>query len=586
MSEKRHRTDHPLAYTRARALVDYGWEVENEIVNLQSAIEQQHPQLMQRYNARWLAIKLLEEDSDIIAKIKREAHGEALLELAEQSVAHLREVYGDDADTIIADRRYGWIHGLVKEVVHYTRPDRITRSDKIDKFVTHPLLGVPIFLVVMWVLFKITTDVTAPYMDWIGAVIEGPITRWTVSLVHLAGLGNTWVEHLFVEGIIAGVGGILVFVPVLTALYAVLAVLEDSGYMARAAFVMDGLMHVLGLHGKSFIPMILGFGCSVPALFATRTLDNEQDRVLTGLLVPFMSCSARLPVYVLFASIFFPQNSGIVVFWMYVVGVLVALLLGLLLKNSLFKEKEESPFVMELPPYRMPTFKAVWFHTREHTGSFIRKAGTLILAASMFFWLLQAIPVRGDGSFAQTDIADSAFAAIAQDIAPLLKPAGFGTWEASSALVAGFLAKEVVVSSLAQAYAPHQPETMHVEQSSFFKDLGFILSSFIQATWDTIKAIPAIVGRPPAPADQDTPTGRLSLALHRSFDQSSNGHGPLAAISFMLFVLLYTPCMAAVAAEKQELGVKWMWVSIAGQTTLAWLMAVLVFQVGVLLGLG
>ncbi len=586
MSEKKHRTDHPLAYTRERALVDYGWEVENEIVQLQSAIEQQHPQLTQRYNARWLAIKLLEEDSDMRAKIAQEPDGEQLLHLAEQCVAHLREVYGDDADTIIADRRYGWIHGLIKEVVHYTRPDRVTHSDKIDKFVTHPLLGVPIFLVVMWIVFKITTDVTTPYMDWIGAVIDGPITRWTLALLQLAGLGGTWVEHLFVDGIIAGVGGILVFVPLLTALYAVLAILEDSGYMARAAFVMDGLMHVLGLHGKSFIPMILGFGCSVPAIFATRTLDNEQDRVLTGLLVPFMSCSARLPVYVLFASIFFPQNSGVVVFWMYVTGVLVALGLGLLLKNSLFKEKEASPFVMELPPYRMPTVKAVWFHTREHTGSFIRKAGTLILAASMFFWLLQAIPVRGEGHFAQTDIADSAFAEVARGIAPLLKPAGFGTWEASSALVAGFLAKEVVVSSLAQVYTSHQAEGIDEEPVPFFKDVGFILSSFIQATWDTVKAIPAIVGRPPAAGEDDLPATRLSLALRDSFDASSGGHGPLAAIAFMLFVLLYTPCMAAIAAEKQELGVKWMWVSIVGQTALAWLIAVLVFQAGVLLGLG
>jgi ferrous iron transport protein B len=577
-------TIHTAAYTRERGLIDYGPEVENEIVTLQTLIERD-ADLTARYGSRWLALKLLEEDEDILGKLHGRGNHAALLEKANASVEHLRAVYGDDMDTIIADRRYGWIHGLVKETVQRTAQERLSLSDRIDKIVTNRVLGIPIFLAMMWIVFKVTTDVAGPFLDWVDGVIGGPITNWVVAILGLLGLGGTWVESLFVDGIIAGVGGVLVFVPVMMSLYLALALLEDSGYMARAAFVMDRLMHALGLHGKSFLPMIVGFGCTVPAFYATRTLENEKDRVLTGLLVPFMSCGARLPVYALFAAIFFPDNAGAAIFWMYLIGIIVAILLGIILKNTVFKGKEQAPFVMELPPYRLPTFKAIWFHMWERTSGFVRKAWSLIMATSVVIWLLLAIPVSGGGAFAATDVENSAFATVSGAISPLFRPAGFGNWRTGGALVTGFVAKEVVVGTLSQVYAVEGEEET-AEPTTFFEDVGEILTSFVGATVDMLKSLPLIVGIDLFEGEEEEDLTDLMLAVRDDFETTSNGHGALAALAYMLFVLIYTPCMVAVAAERQELGAKWTWVSVIGQLVLAWLIAVVVFQGGMLLGLG
>jgi ferrous iron transport protein B len=577
-------TTHQLAYSqRDNFTIDYGREAEEEIVLLQEAIGK-HPHIEKQYPSRWLAIKLLEGDSDIQMRMKVLKGGVELLAAAEKGSAHLQEVYGDDADVVIADHRYGWINGLVREAVKRTNTDRLTASDKIDQVVTHRLLGIPIFLVAMWLVFKMTADVSAPYLDWIDGLINGPITNWILAIIGALNLGGTWVESLFMDGIIAGVGGVMVFVPVMMFLYLALAVLEDSGYMARAAFVMDRLMHALGLHGKSFLPMLVGFGCSVPAFYATRTLENEKDRILTGLLVPFMSCGARLPVYVLFAAIFFPANAGAAVFAMYLLGILTAILLGILLKNTLFKGKEQSTFVMELPPYRLPTLRGIWFHMWERTSAFVRKAWTIIMATSILLWVLMAIPVRG-GSFAEIDVSDSAFAAVNLAVSPVLAPLGFDSWEASSALITGFVAKEVVVSTMAQVYAVEEAEE-EVEATTFFEDLGGIVTSFVAATGDTIKSIPLVVGINLFEEEAEEEPTNLMLAIRDGFEASSGGHGTLAALAFMVFVLIYTPCMVAVAAERHELGMNWTWVSILGQLGLAWLMAFLVFQGGKLLGLG
>jgi len=565
-------SSHAMAYARKVTLVDYGREVENEIGKLGEIIES-NSVLTTRYNPRWLAIKLLEEDSDIVAKLERMVLSGSLLTEAQRSIAHLREVYGDDVDTIIADRRYGWINGLVRETVRRTDVDRQTLSDKIDKIVTNRVLGIPIFLALMWAVFKITTDVAGPYLDWVDGVIGGPLTNWVVAILGAIGLGGSWVESLFVDGIIAGVGGVL-------------AVLEDSGYMARAAFVMDRLMHALGLHGKSFLPMIVGFGCTVPAFYATRTLANRKDRILTALLVPFMSCGARLPVYVLFASIFFPGNSGAVIFWLYMLGIVTAIVLGIILKNTVFKSKEQSPFVMELPPYRMPTLKGIWFHVCERTGAFVRKAWTIIMVTSILIWALLAIPVGGEGSFADTDVADSAFAAVSGGIAPALKPLGFGDWQASGALVTGFVAKEVVVGTMAQVYDVEEAEEEEAEPTTFFEDMGEIVTSFIGATVDTIKSIPLIVGINLFEDEAEEEPTDLMAAVREGFETASGGHGALASVAFMVFVLIYTPCMVAIAAERHELGDKWTLVSVFGQLALAWLMALVIFQGGKLLGLG
>ncbi|MEA3339731.1 MAG: ferrous iron transport protein B [Chloroflexota bacterium] len=581
---------HAMAYAKKVTLVDYGREVENEISKLAEIIES-NAALVARYTPRWLGIKLLEEDSEIVDKVKQ-AGGDRVLSAANESIAHLRDIYGDDVDTVIADRRYGWINGLIKETVRRTAAERQTLSDQIDKIVTNRVLGIPIFIALMWAVFKITTDVAGPYLDWVDGVIGGPLTNWVVAILGLIGLGGGWVESLFVDGIIAGVGGVLVFVPVMMSLYLALAVLEDSGYMARAAFVMDRLMHALGLHGKSFLPMIVGFGCTVPALYATRTLANKKDRILTALLVPFMSCGARLPVYVLFASIFFPGNSGAVIFWLYMLGIVTAMVLGVILKNTVFKGKEQSPFVMELPPYRMPTLKGIWFHMWERTGAFVRKAWTLIMVTSILIWALLAIPVGGEGTFADTDVADSAFATVSGGIAPVLKPLGFGDWQASGALVTGFVAKEVVVGTMAQVYDVEEAapsgngEEEEAEPTTFFEDVGEIVTSFVGATVDTIKSIPLIVGINLFEEEAEEEPTDLMAAVREGFETASGGHGALASLAFMVFVLIYTPCMVAIAAERQELGDKWTLVSVVGQLILAWLMAFVIFQGGKLLGLG
>ena len=365
---------HALAYTQRPAFsIDYGREVEEEIVRLQQAIDRSLS-IGEHYDSRWLAIKLLEQDSDLHTKLGKLSGGAEVLKLAAVSTAHLRDIYNDDVDTIIADRRYGWIHGLVKESMRKTGGDRMMLSDRIDQVVTHRWLGIPIFMVVMWILFKFTTDVAAPFQDWVDGLIGGPISNWVSSLLGWVGLGGTWVERLLVDGVVTGVGSVLVFVPVLMVLYMMLGLLEDSGYMARAAFVMDRLMHSLGLHGKSFLPMIVGFGCTVPAFYATRTLENRRDRVLTSLLVPFMSCSARLPVYVLLAAVFFPKDAGVMIFAMYMIGIVIAILMGMLLKRTILRTSEPAPFVMEMPPYRMPTLKGMWLQTWERTSGFLKKA--------------------------------------------------------------------------------------------------------------------------------------------------------------------------------------------------------------------
>ena len=574
---------HEKAYSQRKGFtIDYGRETEEEIVRISDKIRQ-HEHIKEQFPTRWLAIKLLENDKEIITRLKVLAGGTKILAIAQKSIAHLESVYGDDADVIIADQRYGWINGLVRETVKRTN-NRMTGSDKVDQIVTHRLLGIPIFLLAMWAVFKLTADVSAPYLDWVDATINGPITNWTLGIIHVLGLGATWIESLIVDGIIAGVGGVMVFVPVMVFLYLALALLEDSGYMARAAFVMDKLMHALGLHGKSFLPMLVGFGCTVPALYATRTLENEKDRILTGLLVPFMSCGARLPVYVLFAAIFFPENASTVVFSMYLLGIFTAIILGIILKNTIFKDKEESTFVMELPPYRLPTMRGIWFHVWERTSSFVRKAWTIIMVTSIILWFLMAIPVRGEGGFADANIHNSAFATVSEAISPVFAPLGFGSWEASSALMTGFVAKEVVVSSLAQVYSVEEFEEERVERT-FFEDIGEIITSFISATGDTIKSFPLLVGIDLFDEEIEEKPTALMQAIENGFEETSNGHSKLAAFSFIVFVLIYTPCVTAIAAEKQELGIKWMWFSIIGQLVLAWLMAFIVYQGGILLGL-
>ena len=564
-------------------VVDYGPDLEAEIEAIEKVIEA-HAPVRDRFPARWLALELLEDGDDLRVRLATMPGGDRVLAAADESGARLRERFGESATVLVPNGRYGWINTLVLEAVTQAEPDRTPLSDRIDKIATHRWLGLPIFLASMWVVFKLTVDISAVFLDWVDGVMGGPIARWMAALVQAIGLGGTWFESLVVDGVVAGVGGILVFIPVLMALYLALGLLEDSGYMARAAFVMDRTMRRLGMQGKSFLPMLVGFGCTVPAMYATRTLERRRDRVLTGLLVPFMSCGARLPVYVLMAAVFFPRSRGTVVFAMYLLGIVIALALGFIINRTVFRKEAATPLLMELPPYRLPTLRSVWLQMWRRTSAFIRDAGTIILGTSLVVWLLMAVPISGAG-FADVAVEDSAFGAVSSAVAPALSPAGFGSWEATGALITGFVAKEVVVSSLSQVYGVAGRDQT-VAPTTFVEDVREIGSTFLEASIDTVKAVPAIVGIDLLEDGVEEEQGALLTAVRESFEESSGGRGALAALAFMVFVLLYTPCMAAVAAERHELGASWMWVSIFGQTALAWAMAVLVFQVGSLMGWG
>jgi len=566
-----------------RAPFQYPHPIETEVNHL-AALFASTPALA-AYPPRWLAIQALEGDEVLVRDIRMRG-GPALSAAIDASLERLRAIYGDDLDVVIVDQRYRFVHTLASQAVTRPATPPLTLSDRIDRVVTHRWLGIPIFLAVMWVVFKLTTDVAAPFVDWLDSVLSGPVSRWIVALLGLIGADGGWVESLLVDGVIAGVGGVLAFVPVLLALYFALTLLEDSGYMARAAFVMDRLMHALGLHGKSFLTMIVGFGCSAPAIYATRTLDSRRDRILTGLLVPFMSCSARLPVYVLIATIFFPTQAGQVIFGLYLTGIVAAVGVGALLRRTLFRSEPQAPFVLELPPYRLPTLRNIWRQMWERTSSFIRKAGTVILATSVAVWLLLAIPVGGDGQFADAPVEQSAFAAVAHVTTPVFAPLGFGHWETSGALVTGLIAKEVVVGTLAQAYGgAGDAVSVDEEPATFSDDLAGIVGGFGAAVADALRALPGIVGIDLAQDEEESVAEGLAASIRTGFAASSGGHSTPAALAFLVFVLLYTPCVAALAANRHEFGTRWMLVSLLGQFAIAWLAAFIVFQGGVLLGM-
>lgn len=555
--------------------IDYGPALEPAIDQLEQAIADS--ELAPTYPNRWLAIALLDHDAGLEESLSSSDSGQGLLDLRDRLTAALAEE-GVDVATAIAGHRFDAVHDVARAASHGQHETTVSTTDRIDAVVTSRWFGIPIFLGLMWVVFKITTDVAGAFLDWVDVTVSGPISSLVTSLLEAVGLGDTWVESLMVDGAIAGVGAILVFIPVLFCLYLALAFLEDTGYMARAAFVMDRAMRGIGLQGKSFLPMMVGFGCTVPAVYATRTLDNQRDRILTAMLVPFMSCGARLPVYVLLSTIFFPDYAGLAVFAMYLLGIAVALTLGVVLRRTVLPVTKHAPTIMELPPYRMPTARSIWFHTWTRTKAFLREAGSIIFVTMMVVWLLMAIPVSGSGSFADTDVDDSAFAAVSGVVAPVFEPAGFGSWEATGSILSGFVAKEVVIGTMAQAYGVEDAD--EVDSGSIAEQTWSAVSGFGEATVTAVKAVPGIVGINLNSDDAEDESSALRTSIETGFEESSGGNGALAALAFMVFILLYTPCMAAVGAIKGEIGTKWMWTSIIGQTALAWVMAVAVFQIG------
>ncbi len=551
--------------------LDYGGKMERAIERMLAAFEENKFDTG-RYPRRWLAIKLLEGDADILSRVQSMQGGAQIIALAQQNAEHLKSMLGDEVDLLTADRRYGYINGIVRQSLQRPLMDRITLTDRIDDIVTHKWLGLPFFFTIMYVIFRLVIDVSAPFLDWTDAVINGPIAHLFSFILNLI-TAPAWIHSLVIDGIVAGVGGVLVFVPGLLILYFFLALLEDSGYMSRAAFVMDRFMRVVGLHGKSFIPMILGFGCAVPAIYATRTIASRRDRVLTALLVPLMSCSARLPVYVVFGLAFFGARAGTVIWAMYALGIIVAMLAGMVFTRTILKPDASSAFVLELPPYRQPALKSVLIHMWENTREFVRKAGTTILFASLVMWLLLNMP------WGVTNQRDSYFGKVSGMIAPVFAPLGFGNWQTSGALVTGFMAKEIVVSTMSQVYLSGE-DAVTSEPLTFGEEMTGMGKGFITASIDSGKILLSILpGVDLIPADEAADDTALSHALQGQFT-------PLSAMSMLVFVLLYVPCAATLGAIKHEFGTSWAVISAVYQTSVAWIVALIVYQGGMLLGFG
>lgn len=515
------------------ATVTYGREVEQEIRALVGLLDGV-PSLCERLPARWLAVKLLEGDREVMRAV-RAAGGNTrrLFDVAREAKQRLRAHFGDDAHTVLADQRYGFISGACQEAVKMTVERRHSMSDRIDEVLTSRLLGLPIFLLLMYLVFKLTFTVGEPLMHgveilfkWLAAVTT---QHWPEAL------GETG-RSLVVDGIMAGVGGVLVFVPTIALLFLAIAALEDSGYMARAAFIMDGIMHRIGLHGKSFIPMLIGFGCTVPAILATRTLENRRDRLTTMLVLPLFSCGARLPIYTLFIAAFFGERWRTpMLMLVYLIGIVLGVLLARLLRATLFKGTSE-PLVMELPPYRLPTLRGLAEHTWERAWMFVRKAGTVIVGISVVLWVLTSYPkldpdrtaALSPSARAQAELSHSVAGRIGHALAPVMRHVGFD-WKTSTALIGAFAAKEVFVAQLGIVNA-----------------LG----------------------------EADAASEPLRNVLRREYS-------PLQAFCIMIFCLISVPCMMTIVTTWKESGaLRWAVLQLVGLTVLAYVLTLVIYQSG------
>lgn len=441
-----------------------------------------------------------------------------------------------------ADARLDWIAGILRGLDMHA-VDHVTLSDRIDRVLLHPVIGVLVFLAVLFVVFQATTTLASPMQDWIDVTFRGWCTDGLDLLLGLFGpsVSGGWLRSLLVDGLLDGVVTVLTFIPVMGIMFLLLSILEDSGYMARAAFVMDRAMRALGLDGRAFLPIIVGFGCNLPALAATRTLSDSRQRVLTGMLVPFAACSARLSVFLVLAHAFFPKYAGLVVFLMYVASVMVILLVGVLLRHTMFRGLEPEPLMLALPAYQCPRALQLARSVLLRLWGFIRGASVIIISMITALWLLQGIPVTANaGGFAHVDdVHDSAYGVLADAVAPVFAPAGFDDWHASAALITGFVAKEVVVGSMSQSYHADEPDDATSQQAG---------------------------------------EGTLGQKLRASFDQSSHGHGKAAAIAFLLFTLAYTPCLATVAEMRRQFGTKVAARSVLLSLAVAYVIAIIAFQ--------
>ncbi|MBI9074104.1 MAG: ferrous iron transport protein B [Desulfatibacillum sp.] len=554
----------------AERRVRYSQDIEKSIAVVRNLL-QEHAGEGFPYNPRWTAIKLIEADEVVTQLVSKELglNAAPILDETTRQRNKISNLFDDEPEILMTEQRYGFIAGIVREVVKRSSIKRVDVSRNIDLVLTNRVLGFPIFFFFIWAMFQLTFTLGAYPQTWIERGVE--LTSMGMTQILPSGL----IQDLIVNGIIAGVGSVLIFLPNILILFFCIALFEDTGYMARAAFLMDKVMHLVGLHGKSFIPMLMGFGCNVPAIMAARTLENEKDRILTILINPFMSCSARLPVYVLLAGAFFAEKAGTVIFSIYLLGIVLAIVMGRIFRNTLLKGSV-APFVMELPPYRVPMAKSLMIHMWDRSKLFLKKMGGVILVGSIIIWALstfpqnetlvrqheiekrqvqttfavrkpnasqQAINVRmmeQDKALAALDRKylamakeESYLGGIGKFFAPVFAPIGID-WKGGVALFTGFVAKEIVISTMG---------VLHVTRD-------------------------------------DSKKG-LAEALKQS------GMTPLSAFSMMAFILLYVPCLATVSAIRQETN-SWKWTafSIGYSTTLAWVVAFVIFQGGHLLGLG
>jgi len=556
--------------TLPAAPIRYGKELEDHLTDL-IVIAERDGEPAQTYGAKWLALKALEKDKAVIEKLERSPGWPKLSAELHKVEKHLEDIYDDTADTIIADARYGFIAGAVKEAVKRPSENRLTVSDKIDQVVTNRFLGLPIFLIAMWLMFKLTFTVGEIPMGWLETLFA-----WLGGLFDP--MTDGLLKSLLVDGVIGGVGGVLGFFPLIIMLFLAIAFLEDSGYMARAAFGMDRVMNKVGLHGKSFIPMIVGFGCTVPAIYATRTLENRKDRMITMLVAPLMSCGARLPVYVLLIGAFFATKSenyqANLLTGIYVLGIVLAIVMAKIFRQTILPG-QGAPFVMELPPYRLPTFKGVLIHTWERGWLYLKKAGTVILAVSIILWAAMTFPGADNAEYqtllervettyaahsdagktealqaeyeeaksalentmASRDMEASIAGAIGKGMEPFIRPLGFD-WRIGISLLAGFAAKEVVVGTMGTIYSLGGEEN---EESAPLREK---------------------IGKDPA-------------------------YSPAMALALMVFTLIYLPCMVAMAAWHKEAGSRWKWTLflIAYTTALAWIMSFAAYHVAPAFGI-
>ena len=537
--------------------VKYSKDIETSISTLQNFIKERIEQNFP-YNIRWTAIKLLENDKIVRKRIRQKSENKSreILHEVETHRKHLLSRFDEEPEIIMTDERYGFISGIIKEVVKTSTKRRIDTSRNIDLVLTNRFIGFPIFILFIWIMFQTTFTAGSYPMEWLSSGIN-----WLSTILETF-LPDSFLKDLLLNGIIAGVGSVIIFLPNILILFFFIAIFEDTGYMARAAFLMDKIMHLIGLHGKSFIPMLMGFGCSVPAIMATRTLESNKDRILTILITPFMSCSAKLPIYILLAGTFFSARAGTVIFSIYITGIILSIISGRLFRSTLFKGAD-APFVMELPPYRVPMIKSLVIHMWDRSKMFLKKMGGIILVGSIIVWMLTAFPRninysmnyneeinKINASFftekqkkaaitklkltEKAEKAEKSFMGrIGKTIAPVFAPIGID-WRGSVALLTGFVAKEIVVSSLGILYVAEET---------------------------------------------DEPDALKNALL-------SSEMTPLSSLSLMVFVLLYLPCVATIAAIRRETGsLKWTLFSIVYSTSIAWTAAFCVYQGGKVLGL-